>query len=182
MSPLIRLFVKIDLRIDAQVEIRAGQFHYLKNVMRVKINDLINIFDAISGEWEAKVASINRDNIVLRVIKKKNLLIKSKDIWLVFAPNKSQRMNIAIQKATELGISKIIPCETQYSNIKNINIKSLRDNAIEAAEQSERLDIPTIEKICNLNELISNWQKDRKLIFCDEAKKKNQFFIETLYR
>ena len=111
---------------------------------------------------------------------KKNLLIKSKDIWLVFAPIKSQRMNIAIQKATELGISKIIPCETQYSNIKNINIKSLRDNAIEAAEQSERLDIPTIEEICNLNELILNWPKDRKLIYCNERIDKNQSIIDKL--
>ena len=150
-----RIFVDQKITANLIIYIKNKQHHYLKNVMRVKI-------------------------IVLRVIKKKNLLIKSKDIWLVFAPIKSQRMNIAIQKATELGISKIIPCETQYSNIKNINIKSLRDNAIEAAEQSERLDIPTIEKICNLNELISNWPKDRKLIFCDEAIKKNQFIIETL--
>ena len=175
-----RIFVDQKITANLIIYIKNKQHHYLKNVMRVKINDLINIFDAISGEWEAKIASINRDNIVLRVIKKKNLLIKSKDIWLVFSPIKSQRMNIAIQKATELGISKIIPCETRHSNIKNINIKSLRDNTIEAAEQSERLDIPTIEKICNLNELIANWPKDRKLIFCDETIKENQFIIETL--
>ena len=77
-------------------------------------------------------------------------------------------MNIAIQKATELGVAKIIPCITEFTNIRKINLKNLFDNVIEATEQSGRNDIPIIEKEVTLEELLSQWPNNRKLIFCDE--------------
>ena len=126
------------------------------------------------------IVSIKRDSIELKAVKKINSFAKSKDIWLIFSPIKQQRMGIAIQKATELGVSKIIPCFTNYSSIKNINLKRLQENAIEASEQSERLDIPSVEKVLKLNDLIYNWPKDRILIFCDEKLEKNKLIIETL--
>jgi len=89
-------------------------------------------------------------------------------------------MSIAIQKATELGVSKIIPCTTEYTNIKNINVKNLYQNAIEASEQSERLDIPSIEKEVDLKSLLNSWPKDRKLIYCDEKNTDNKSIIETI--
>ena len=104
----------------------------------------------------------------------------SPDLWLIFAPIKQNRMSIAIQKATELGVSKIIPCTTEYTNIKNINVKNLYQNAIEASEQSERLDIPSIEKEVDLKSLLNSWPKDRKLIYCDEKNTDNKSIIETI--
>ena len=89
-------------------------------------------------------------------------------------------MHLAIQKATELGVSKIIPCITEYTNIRTINIKNLYDNAIEAAEQSERLDVPSIEKQIDLKLLLSEWPSGRKLIYCDEKNKHGKSIIETL--
>ena len=89
-------------------------------------------------------------------------------------------MSLAIQKATELGVSKIIPCITEYTNIRTINIKNLYDNAIEAAEQSERLDVPSIEKQIDLKLLLSEWPSCRKLIYCDEKIKYGKSIIETL--
>ena len=77
-------------------------------------------------------------------------------------------MSLAVQKATELGVSKIIPCITEYTNIRTINTKNLYFNAIEAAEQSERLDIPKIEKQIDLRSLLLKWPEDRKLVYCDE--------------
>jgi len=175
-----RIFVNKSISSNLIIYIREKQHHFLKNVLRTKVNDEINIFDGITGEWKSAVMSINRDNTVLRVTNIINKLKKSNDIWLVFAPIKHHRMSLAIQKATELGVSKIIPCITEFTIIRKINIKNLHDNAIEAAEQSERLDVPQIEKQVNLTTLLSNWPKDRKLIYCDEKIKEKRAIIDLL--
>jgi len=178
-KPKTRIFVKKSISSNIVIYIKDKQHHFLKNVMRIRVNDQINIFDGITGEWTSKIISINRENIVLRVIKKIKEMQPSPDIWLIFAPIKQNRMSIAIQKATELGVSKIIPCTTDYTNVKNINLKNLCKNAIEASEQSERLDIPIIEKEVDLKSLLKNWPKDRKLIYCDEKNLSNKSIIET---
>ena len=175
-----RIFVNRSLSSNLMIYIKDKQYHFLKNVLRVKINDQINIFNGISGEWNTTIISINKNNILLRVEENIIKMKKSSDIWLIFAPIKQHRMSLAIQKATELGVSKIIPCITEYTNIRTINIKNLYDNAIEAAEQSERLDVPSIEKQIDLKLLLSEWPSDRKLIYCDEKIKYGKSIIETL--
>ena len=175
-----RIFVNKSISSNLIIYIKDKQHHFLKNVLRIKVNDEINIFDGITGEWKSTVMSINRENTVLRVTNIINKLKKSNDIWLVFAPIKHHRMSLAIQKATELGVSKIIPCITEFTNIRKINAKNLHDNAIEAAEQSERLDVPRIEKQVDLTTLLSNWPEDRKLIYCDEKIKEKRSIIDLL--
>ena len=175
-----RIFVNKSISSNLIIYIKDKQHHFLKNVLRIKVNDEINIFDGMTGEWRSTVMSINRENTVLRVINIINKLKKSNDIWLVFAPIKHHRMSLAIQKATELGVSKIIPCITEFTNIRKINAKNLNDNAIEAAEQSERLDVPQIEKQVDLTTLLSNWPEDRKLIYCDEKIKEKRSIIDLL--
>ena len=118
-----RIFISKSISSNLIIYIKGKQHHFLKNVLRVKINDYINIFDGVSGEWSATVISVNRDSTVLRVIDNTITMKTSNDVWLVFAPIKQHRMSLAIQKATELGVSKIIPCITEYTNIRNINIK-----------------------------------------------------------
>ena len=163
-----RIYINKQISSNLLIYIKDKQHHFLKNVMRVQINDTIRIFDGITGEWDSKVLSVNRDNTVLGTIKKIKNIFKVPDIWLIFAPIKHFRMNIAIQKATELGVTKAIPCLTEYTDIKSVNINNLQLNAIEAAEQSERLDIPTIEKPIQLQSLLSSWPEDRCLVYCDE--------------
>lgn len=178
-KPKTRIFVNRTIASNLIVYIKDKQHHFLKNVLRVKINDLINIFDGKTGEWQTKVMSINRDNTALYVINNIRKNIESSDIWLIFAPIKQHRMNLAVQKATELGVTKIIPCITKYTNIRTINIKNLRDNAIEAAEQSKRLDIPSIEKVVDIESLLSEWPEDRQLIYCDEKNIHGNGIIKT---
>ena len=122
----------------------------------------------------------NRDNTVLRIRSIIDKIKPSSDIWLIFAPIKQHRMSIAIQKATELGVAKIIPCITEFTNIRKINTKNLNDNAIEAAEQCGRLDVPKIENQIELDTILSNWPKDRKLIYCNERIDTNQSIIDKL--
>ena len=175
-----RIFIDKTISSNLVLKIENKQHHFLKHVLRVKINDNINIFDGISGEWQANILKINRETIFIKVVKKIYNFKKSSDTWLIIAPIKQNRMSLAIQKATELGVSKIIPCLTEFTDIKKINLKNLQENAIQSSEQCERLDIPKIEETFSLDKLLSDWPKDRKLIYCDEKLKKNAFIIDSL--
>ena len=118
----IRIYIDKELSSNLLIYLKKNQHHYLKNVMRTKINDTIKVFDGRTGEWLTKIISINRDSTVLKVMEKIKKFDNILDIWLIFSPIKSHRMNIAIQKATELGISRAIPCLTEFSNVNSINI------------------------------------------------------------
>ena len=95
-----RLYVDKELSQNIMIYIKDKQMHFLKNVLRIKIQDKISVFDGKTGEWLSKVVSINRDNVVIQIIDRIKLLKPETDVWLVFAPIKSFRMNITIQKAT----------------------------------------------------------------------------------
>ena len=164
-----RLFIEKQISQNLLIYIKEKQHHFLKNVLRVKLNDVINVFDGITGEWRSQVISIVKDKTALKIEKKVREFESQPDIWLIFAPIKLFRLNIIIQKATELGVSKLIPCKTEFSNFDKLNYKNLELNAIEAAQQSERLDVPKIEKIINLDKIIKELPDDRALVFCDES-------------
>ena len=175
-----RLYVEKELSSNIMIYIKNKQHHFLKNVLRIKIQDNISIFDGLTGEWLSKVVSINRDNIALQVIKKTKDLKSETDVWLIFAPVKLFRMNIIIQKATELGITRFVPCITQNTNQSKINIRNLKMNIVEATEQSERLLIPSIDDPINLENLIENFPEDRCLIFCNENRQALPMIYEAL--
>ena len=164
-----RLFIEKRISPNLMIYIKGKQNHFLKNVLRVKLNDIISIFDGVTGEWHANIISISKEKIAIKVLKKIKDFETQPDIWLIFAPIKLFRLNITIQKAVELGVSKLVPCKTEFSNFNKLNYKNLELNAIEAAQQCERLDIPKIEKIISLNNLLDNFPSDRALVFCDES-------------
>ena len=164
-----RLFTEKQISQNLMIYIKEKQHHFLKNVLRVKLNDVINVFDGITGEWRSQVISISKDKTALKIEKKIRELETQPDIWLIFAPIKLFRLNIIIQKAVELGVSKFVPCKTKFSNFDKLNYRNLELNAIEAAQQCERLDIPKIEKIINLDALIKELPDDRAVVFCDES-------------
>ena len=164
-----RLFTEKQISLNLTLCIKEKKHHFLKNVLRIKLNDKINLFDGITGEWEANVISISRDKTALRISKQIREFEYQPDIWLIFAPIKILRLNITIQKAVELGVSKFIPVKTDYSNFEKLNYKNLELNVIESAEQCERLNVPEIKKIINFNSLLSSFPEDRAIIFCDES-------------
>ena len=177
-----RIFVNKKLSKDMIVCIKEKQYHFLKNVLRVKINDEIVIFDNQTGEWFSKIKSIDRDSISLHILKINRILKKESDIWLVFAPIKLHRLNITIQKATELGVSKLIPCETNYTNNKFLNYKNLNLNIVEAAEQCERLTLPVLEKQIKLEDYLLDHPKDRALIFCNEKNRNSESIFYNIVK
>jgi len=175
-----RLFIDKKLSSNTMIYIRDKQHHFLKNVLRIKIHDLISVFDGITGEWSSKVVSINRDNIVLQILNHTSNIKIETDLWLVFAPIKLFRMNITIQKATELGVSNIIPCITENTNQTKLNMRNLKMNIIEASEQSQRLTLPRLEECISLNDLLDNFPSDRGIIFCDENNRELPLINEVL--
>ena len=164
-----RLFIENQISPNLMIYIAGKQHHFLKNVLRIKLNDTISIFDGVTGEWHANVISISKEKITLKSIKRIREFETQPDIWLIFAPIKFFRLNITIQKAVELGVSKLVPCKTEFSNFDKLNYKNLNLNAIEASQQCERLDIPKIEKITSLKTLLDDFPSDRALVFCDES-------------
>ena len=177
-----RLFINKKLSVNMIIHIKEKQHHFVKNVLRSKIDDEIMLFDNQTGEWKSNIMSINRDNIALKVFKQNKILDKEIDIWLVFAPIKNQRINITVQKATELGISKFIPCKTKNTNNTPINYHNLKINSIEASEQCERLTLPSIEKEISLHDLILSHPKDRALIFCNEHEDSSKSIFLTILK
>ena len=172
-----RLFTENEIFLNLEVHFKDKQHHFLKNVLRIKLNDIINLFDGITGEWEATVISILKEKTTLRIIKKISEFEHQPNIWLIFAPIKIFRLNITIQKATELGVSKFIPCKTEFSNFDKLNYKNLELNALEAAQQCKRLDIPKIDRIVNFKSLLEAFPDDRAIVFCDES----DFTLPSIY-
>ena len=175
-----RLFVDKKLSLNIMIYIKDKQFHYIKNVIRCKVDDEVMLLDNETGEWNSKIISLNRDNVVFRILSKNRETTSEKDIWLIFASIKQHRLNITIQKATELGIKKFIPCITNYSDNNFLNYRNLNLNIIEAAEQCERMTLPALEKQIKLDELLFNFPKDRALIFCNERDKSKESMFSVI--
>ena len=175
-----RIFVNEKLSSSKIIHIKGKQHHFLKNVLRIKIDEIITIFDNSTGEWLSNVMIVNRDSTVLQIYKKNKDIKNEPDIWLFFAPIKQQRLNITIQKATELGVSKLIPCVTNYTNNYSLNYRNLELNIIEAAEQSERLTLPSLENQISFDDFIKNHPKDRALVFCNEHIESNESMFSSI--
>ncbi len=165
----IRLYFPGKLSLEDPVKLENKQVHYLINVMRKKIDDSILIFNSVNGEFLAKISEIYKNTIIIDIIKKIRDVKIENDIWLLFAPVKKSPTEYIVQKATELGVSKIIPVITERTITKNLNLKRMQDIAIESSEQCERITIPEVCAVKKLRDLIPNWDNDRIIFFCDET-------------
>lgn len=166
--PKIRLFVPDPYKPGEQLALDGNQAHYLSHVMRADVGDKIAVFNGHDGEWLASVATIGKKHVTLALEKQLTKQKPSPDLWLAYAPIKVQTEFVA-EKATELGVSKILPVFTRHGVVKSVNEEKLRANVIEAAEQCGRHDVPLIETRKDLGELLSAWPKDRTLLYGDES-------------
>ena len=171
----IRLYFPGKLSLEDPVKLENKQVHYLINVMRKKIDDSILVFNGVNGEFLAKISEIYKNTIIIDIIKKIRDVKIENDIWLLFAPVKKSPTEYIVQKATELGVSKIIPVITERTITKNLNLKRMQDIAIESSEQCERITIPEVCAVKKLKDLIPNWDNDRIIFFCDETIRNDDF-------
>ena len=160
----IRLFFSNTLSANMTDKLDKPQSHYLTKVMRIKRNDFFSLFNSY-GEWEAKVLEILKGIVQFKIIKQIRSKESSKEIWLAFSPIKSNYQNFMIQKATELGVTKFLPIIFNRTVVRKINKERLEKIVIEASEQSNRLNVPLIEKAQNLKNFLKLNSMD--LIFTD---------------
>ena len=159
----IRLFYPKSLSLNLTATLGKSQSHYVNKVMRVKENEIFSLFNS-SGEWEAKILNISKGIVEFNVTKQLRQKENSKELWLAFSPIKSNYFNFMIQKATELGVTKFLPIIFDRTIVRKINKERLEKVTIEAAEQSNRINVPVIEQPQTLKNFLKN---DMDLIFTD---------------
>ena len=155
----IRLFFPKSLSINLIDKLDKSQSHYISKVMRIKENEIFSLFNS-NGEWEAKILTISKTFVEFSVTKQLRQKENSKELWLAFSPIKSNYFNFMIQKATELGVTKFFPIIFDRSIVRKINKERLEKVIIEAAEQSNRIQVPKIENCQSLKNFMSSNEVD----------------------
>ena len=159
----IRLFYPESLSLNLTATLDKSQSHYVCKVMRIKENEVFSLFNS-SGEWEVKILKISKSIVEFNVTKQLRQKENFKELWLAFSPIKSNYFNFMIQKATELGVTKFLPIIFDRTIVRKINKERLEKVIIEAAEQSNRINVPVIEQPQTLKSFLKN---DMDLIFTD---------------
>lgn len=167
----IRLYIDAPLSMHANVALNQDQSHYLLHVMRLKEGSRVALFNGHDGEWEGEVTMLSKKAMQVLITSQTRQQRQEPDIWLAFAPIKNAAIHFTAQKATELGVSALMPVITEHTIVHRIGTEKLLANAIEAAEQSERLSVPTVSEPQKLSTFLDRFPKDRALIFCDESGK-----------
>ena len=172
----IRLFYSKSLSLNLTDKLDKSQSHYVSKVMRLKEKEVFSLFN-ISGEWEAKILNITKSIVEFNVTKQLRQKENTKDLWLAFSPIKSNYFNFMIQKATELGVTKFLPIIFERTIVRKINKERLEKIIIEAAEQSNRLNVPVIEQPQTLESFLEN---DMDLIFTDLNTSNNKIDLNQM--
>lgn len=168
-KPSARLYLNAPLAADAVIELGRDQSHYLAQVMRVRRGAEIALFNGCDGEWRAVVSNVERKAVTLACQNRMREQADEPDVWLAFAPLKKTRIDFVVEKATELGVARLLPVITRYTAATRVNTERLSARIIEAAEQCERLTVPPISPPSGLDELLDTWPTDRTLFVLDET-------------
>ncbi len=166
-----RLYVAAGLASGAEIELDRAQAHYLRSVLRLEAGAAITGFNATDGEWLCRVVEFGKHGARVAVegqLREAEPEAES-DLWLVFAPIKRARLDWLVEKATELGVSALLPVWTARTQVERVNLGRLRAHAIEAVEQSERVSLPEIKAPEALQQVLASWPAARRLILCDES-------------
>ena len=173
----IRLFFPKSLSINLKDKLDKSQSHYISKVMRIKESEVFSLFNS-GGEWEAKILNISKSLVEFNITKQLRQKEYPKELWLAFSPIKSNYFNFMIQKATELGVTKFLPIIFDRTVVRKINKERLEKVIIEAAEQSNRINVPSIEEPKSLKKFLDDKKMD--LIFTDLNSKTNKLDLKKL--
>ncbi|MFZ5608146.1 MAG: 16S rRNA (uracil(1498)-N(3))-methyltransferase [Pseudomonadota bacterium] len=170
-APRVRLFIDGPrLGEGATLKLASHQVHYLRTVLRLGEGAHVALFNGQDGEWRARIARLGKKDGMVECSSKTAEQESVPDLWLVFAPIKRGRIDWLVEKATELGVARLIPVITRRTVVARLNHERLRAHAIEAAEQCGRTHVPPIEAPKPLPEVLAEWPAGRRLMFCDELK------------
>jgi 16S rRNA (uracil1498-N3)-methyltransferase len=162
-----RLYVEAPLAAGAAVALDRAQGHYLTAVLRLKSGDRVLAFNGRDGEWAATIEAQKRA-ASLRMGECQRAQTVGADLHYLFAPLKTARLDYMVQKAVEMGVSRLQPVLTRHGQVGRVNLERMRSNAIEAAEQCGILAIPEIGEPIELLRLLAAREPARTIVFCDE--------------
>jgi 16S rRNA (uracil1498-N3)-methyltransferase len=164
-----RVYSDLTLEEGAAVPLDDEQHHYLRNVLRRVEGDEARLFNARDGEFAAVIEVLTKKAAIVRLKARTCAPAVESDLWLLIAPVKRAPLDLIVQKATELGVSAVLPVVTERTNAGRVKEGRLHAIAREAAEQSGRLSIPQVHQAKSLAETLDVWPSGRRLLFCDEA-------------
>lgn len=165
----IRLYVEHPLAEGQTVLLDRDQAHYLFGVMRLTAGAPVALFNGTDGEWQAEVTAAGKRGGELTCRSRSRDQLSPPDLWLLFAPIKKTRTDFIVEKAAEMGVARIQPVQTEFTNAERIRRDRLQAHAIEAAEQCGSTYIAEVSELQRLDRLLDDWPADRQLMFCDEA-------------
>jgi len=163
-----RLYVAAPLTAGATLPLDRAQANYLVNVLRLKAGDPAQVFNGRDGEWRSAMTAAGRRNVALTIGEQTRPQPEPNDLHLMFAPLKHARLDYMVQKAVEMGVSRLVPVLTQHGQVTRVNLERIRANAIEAAEQCGVLALPEIAAPVALAAAVARFDPARLMIFCDE--------------
>ena len=169
MSAKIRLYVEQDLAPGQSVPLSREQAHYLFGVMRLTVGAQVLLFNGRDGEFLADVAEAAKRGGVLVCVSVTRDLQMPPDLWLLFAPIKKARTDFIVEKAAEMGASRIVPVMTEFTNAGRVQQARLQAHAVEAAEQCGGTFVPEVAEAVKLRAMLDRWDPARQIMFCDEG-------------
>jgi 16S rRNA (uracil1498-N3)-methyltransferase len=168
-SSLPRLFVEETLAEGLSLTLEGAPANYLANVLRLGSGAHVKLFDDRTGEWLAEIVEAGRKRVTLAVGERLREREAVPDLWLLFAPIKRGRIDWLVEKATELGVARLVPVLTRRTVVERLNLDRLRAHIVEAAEQCERTALAELAEPRKLATLLADWPPGRTLLFADEA-------------
>jgi 16S rRNA (uracil1498-N3)-methyltransferase len=168
-ASLPRLYVEQQLSDGAELTLEGPQANYLSAVMRLGQGAQVKLFDDRTGEWLAEIIDAGKKRVTLRLAQHLREREPVPDLWLLFAPIKRGRIDWIAEKATELGVARLVPVITQRTIVERTNSERLFAHMIEAAEQCERTALPELSEPQKLDALLKAWPAERMLLFADEG-------------
>lgn len=163
-----RLFVDVPLSASTPLPLSREASHYLVTVLRFSEGDSVLVFNGRDGEWLGKLGKADRKAASLDLVRQTRPQPTFTDLDYVFAPIKTGRLDYLVQKAVEMGASRLIPVLTRHTQHARLNAERMKANMIEAAEQCGVLHVPELAPEIKLDALLAQWDASRTLIFCDE--------------
>jgi len=169
LKPKARLFTTAGLGPDLNIAATKEQAHYLLNVMRLGTGDGVVLFNGRDGDWLAVIDDTGKKSCSLSAHRQLRAQTNEPDLWLAFAPLKKSRTDFVVEKATEMGVSRLLPVFTEHTNCGRVKTERLAAIAVEASEQCDRMSIPEISDPLSFRNLLDDWPDDRLLLVPDET-------------
>ena len=145
-----------------------GQANYLQNVLRLGHEDELLLFNGRDGEWQARLAVAGKRALTAVVVERMRQQPRPSDLHFLFAPLKRVRLDYLVQKAVEMGASRLQPVITRHTQVARVNLDRMRANVIEAVQQCGILTLPEVAEPVTFKAAIGPADADRLLVFCDE--------------